>query len=76
MACTRRIFERTGILDEKDHIALPPGGGRGGGGPQALPQVLDAEVVEAGQKALPVGKGEEPQDGKQDGKQNGEPPVA
>ena len=77
MAFRREIFERTGMLIvEKDHIALPPGGGQGGGGPQALPQVLDAEVVEAGQKALPVGKGEEPQDGKQDGKQNGEPPVA
>ncbi len=75
MAFRREIFERTGMLIvDKDHIALPPGGMPGGGGPQALPQVLDAEVLEARHVALPAS--EDDAQGQQGGKQDGEPPVA
>ena len=79
MAFRRDVFERTGMLIvEKDHIALPPGGSQGGAGPQALPQVLDAEVVEAGQAALPAGAGDTAaqQDEAQNKEQDKKPPVA
>ncbi len=61
---------------------MPPAGVQGGGGvqalPQALPRVLDAEVVEARQAALPAGEGDsfgQPERA-QGGKQDEEPPVA
>lgn len=73
MAFRREIFERTGMLIvEKDHIALPPGGGQGVAGQAALPQVLDAEVVETEKAALPAGESEEPQGGRDGRKPQGE----
>ncbi len=78
MAFRRDVFERTGMLIvDKNHIALPPGG-TPGGEVQALPpavgHVLDAEVVEAGQAALPAG--EEKTTGQHGSQHSGEPPAA